>query len=70
MKVNTATGIVMACRRCGQTQATFAVVSQHHTSSGVVRYVRCTCGALQMQSRSRFGGEWQSLGGQRAHATA
>lgn len=52
MKVDT--GVVSACRSCGQQDTEFEVVSEHRTAQGVVRYVRCTCGALQVLSRSRL----------------
>lgn len=48
------TGVLSACRGCGQPDTEFEVVSEHRTAQGVVRYVRCTCGALQVLSRSRL----------------
>ncbi len=43
-----------ACRSCGRLDVEFEVVSEHRTAQGVVGYVRCTCGALQVLSRSRL----------------
>lgn len=45
---------IMACRKCGQTDTGFELVSEHRTAQGTVRYVRCSCGALLMLSRSRL----------------
>ncbi|HET7327541.1 MAG TPA: hypothetical protein VFJ14_09680 [Nocardioidaceae bacterium] len=47
-------GNVSACRSCGRTDTEFEVVSEHRTARGAVGYVRCSCGALQVLSRSRL----------------
>ena len=52
--MNVDAGGLSACRSCGQSDIEFEVVSEHRTAQGVVRYVRCTCGALQVLSRSRL----------------
>jgi hypothetical protein len=33
------------CPACGWPRAELILVSSHHTSAGVVRYLRCVCGA-------------------------
>ena len=50
------TGMVSACRSCGRTDAEFEVVSVHRTAQGTVSYIRCSCGGLQVLSRSRLDG--------------
>lgn len=52
MKVDA--GIVSACRSCGRADTEFEVVSEHRTAQGGISYVRCTCGGLQVLSRSRL----------------
>lgn len=47
-------GILSACRSCGRADTEFEVVSEHRTAQGAISYVRCTCGALQVLSRSRL----------------
>jgi hypothetical protein len=39
----------MRCTGCGWPIADMVVVSTHHTSEGLVRYLRCPCGQLCLQ---------------------
>jgi hypothetical protein len=54
-----------ACRSCGQSDSGFEVVSEHRTAGGVVSYVRCDCGTLQIMSRSRLDSSERVLVGTR-----
>lgn len=63
MKVDA--GIMTACRSCGQSDTEFEVVSEHRTAHGVVSYVRCSCGGLQVLSRSRLDNSQRTLVGVR-----
>lgn len=43
-------GCVPRCPNCGWPQREpYEIVSRHRTSSGVVVYTRCMCGALQVR---------------------
>ena len=39
----------MRCAECGWPVSEAAVISMHHTSEGLVRYLRCPCGQVLVQ---------------------
>jgi hypothetical protein len=42
--------MVDECPRCGWPQSeTYEVLSRHLTSTGVLTYTRCACGAIRLQ---------------------
>lgn len=40
----------MACPRCDWPMSEARLLSTHHTSEGVVRYLRCPCGQVTIQT--------------------
>jgi hypothetical protein len=46
------------CPNCGWPEdVPYRVLSWHRTSTGVVVYTRCACGALQVRRQARSGGD-------------
>ncbi len=46
--------MIRDCKDCGERDAAAEVESSHYTSEGIVRYVRCRCGARSVDV-ARFG---------------
>ncbi len=56
------TQVQVTCRGCGRVDTDFTLVSEHRVAKGTIAYVRCTCGALQIHSRSRLADSQPVLG--------